>query len=181
MDSGFNFSFEYVVRLLSTKAKLRYVFSFYGLIDAIAIIPTFLGLGNFTFLKSARSVRTIRLLRVARLAKLTRFKDEKDGKRAVLGINIEIYLLALFMLITILGSLFYLFESTTPHATNIPEGMLWVTKILIGGLSVPEPETFGGVVTLTLTRFSAMLIFGFIIGIIGTLIRYKLTGSESDL
>lgn len=175
------FTFEYIVRFLSAKRKLSYIFSFYGVIDAVAIIPTYLGLGNFTFLKSARSVRTIRLLRVARLMKLSHFKDEKKGKRNVLGINIEIYLLALFMLVTMLGAMFYLFESERPEAGNIPMGMLWVTKILVGGLSTPQPETFGGIITLVVTRFSAMLIFGFMIGIIGTLIRYKLIGSESDL
>jgi voltage-gated potassium channel len=174
------FSFEYLVRFLVARHKTKYVFSFFGLVDAIAIIPTFLGLGNFTFLKSARSVRTIRLLRIARLAKLTRFKDEKVGKRAVLGINVEIYILALFMLITMLGAMFYLFESNLPDAENIPLGMAWVAKILVGGLSTPQPETLGGVTTLIMARFSAMIIFGFIIGIMGTVIRYRLTGSESD-
>lgn len=175
------FSFEYLVRFLAAKHKLSYVFSFYGMVDLVAIIPTYLGLGNFSFLKSARSIRTIRLLRIARLMKLSRFKDEKKGKHDVLGINIEIYLLALFMLVTMLGSMFYLFESENVEADNIPMGMLWVTKIIVGGLPTTQPETFGGIMTLILTKFSAMLIFGFIIGIIGTLIRYKLIGSESDL
>ncbi|HMO78043.1 MAG TPA: hypothetical protein PKA42_02915 [Candidatus Paceibacterota bacterium] len=175
------FSLEYLVRLLSSDNKLKYIFSFYGIVDALAIIPTYLGLGNFTFLKSVRSIRTIRLLRIARLAKLTRFKDEKSGKRAVLGINVEIYFLALFMLVTMLGAMFYLFESSQPEAENIPMGMFWVFKILVGGLSTVEPESLGGIITLIITRFSALLIFGFIIGIVGTIIRYKLTGSESDL
>jgi voltage-gated potassium channel len=163
------FTLEYIVRFLETKPRRKYIFSFFGIIDLLAIVPTYLGLGNFTFLKAARSVRTIRLLRIARLSKLARFKDQNKGKFAVLGINFEIYLLALFMLITILGGFFYLFESYREEAENIPLGMLWVIKIIIGGLPTPQPETFGGIVTLIITRFSAVMIFGFMIGLFGTL------------
>ncbi len=175
------FTLEYIVRFLATKPKRSYVFSFFGIIDLLAIIPTYLGLGNFTFLKAARSVRTIRLLRIARLAKLARFKDQNQGKFAVLGINFEIYLLALFMLITILGGFFYLFESHRDVAENIPLGMLWVLKIIIGGLPTPQPETFGGIITLVITRFSAVMIFGFMIGLFGTIMRMKLIGDKNDL
>jgi len=172
------FTIEYVVRLYASNKKMSYIFSFYGLVDIVAIVPTYLGLGNFTFLKSVRSIRTIRLLRIARLAKLSRFKDKEVGKRNVLGINIEIYLLALFMLITMFGAMFYLFETEQAAAESIPLGMLWVAKILAGGLPTPQPESFGGIMTLVLTRFSALIIFGFIVGIIGNIIRYKLIGSE---
>lgn len=175
------FTFEYIVRLLETKPKSKYLLSFFGIVDIVAIVPTFLGLGNFTFLKAGRSVRTIRLLRIARLAKLTRFKDQSEGKMSVLGINFEIYLLALFMLITILGSLFYLFESNREVAESIPAGMLWVIKLIIGGIPAPQPETFGGIMTLIITKFSAVMIFGFMIGLFGTLIRVKLIGDKSDL
>lgn len=175
------FTVEYVVRLIETKPRRKYLFSFFGLVDLIAIAPTFLGLGNFTFLKSARSVRTIRLLRMARLAKLSRFKDQSKGKWSVLGINFEIYLLALFMLVTLLGGFFYLFESHLPAAHNIPLGMLWVVKIIVGGVPTPQPETFGGITTLIITRFSAVMIFGFMIGLFGTVLRQKLIGSNSDL
>ena len=175
------FGLEYVVRLIEARPRRKYMFSFFGIIDLIAIMPTFLGLGNFTFLKSARSVRTIRLLRLARLTKLSRFKDEESGKWSVLGINFEIYILALFMLVTLLGGLFYLFESHLSEASNIPLGMLWVIKIIVGGLPTTQPETLGGITTLIVTRFSAVLIFGFMIGLFGTILRQKLIGSKNDI
>jgi len=175
------FTVEYIVRFIETKPRKSYVFGFFGIIDLMAIVPTFLGLGNFTFLKAARSVRTIRLLRIARLAKVARFKDEKDGSRAVLGINFEIYLLALLMVLTLLGSLFYLFESNQAAATDIPSGIFWATKVILGGLSTPQPETLGGTFTLILTRFTAMILFGFIVGLVGAVLRRTLIGADKDL
>lgn len=175
------FTFEYVIRFIETRPRTSYIFSFFGIIDLLAIAPSVLGLGNFTFLKAGRSLRTIRLLRIARLAKLARFKNKDKGGLSVAGINLEIYFLALFILVIFLGSSFYLFESSQPKAANIPMGILWVIKIITGGLPTPQPDTFGGIMTLVLTRFSAAIIFGFIIGLIGTILRVKLIGSKSDL
>lgn len=175
------FTIEYIVRLVETKPRRSYVFGFFGIIDLVAIVPTILGLGNFTFLKAARSVRTIRLLRIARLAKVARFNDEKAGSKAVLGINFEIYFLALVMVLTLLGSMLYLFESNQSAAADIPSGILWASKVILGGLSTPQPETFGGAFTLILTRFSAMILFGFIVGLVGAVLRRTLIGADKDL
>jgi voltage-gated potassium channel len=173
------FTLEYIIRFKETRPRKKYVFGFFGIIDLLAIIPTILGLGNFTFLKSTRSIRTIRLLRIARLAKLARAKGKDSGSWSVLGINFEIYLLALFMLIILLGGLFHLFESQLKEAESIPMGMLWVIKIVVGGIPTAEPETFGGMMTLILTNFSAVMIFGFIIGLFGGFVQKSLLGGEA--
>jgi len=175
------FTLEYIVRFLETKPRRSYVFSFFGIVDLIAILPTFLGLGNFTFLKAARNVRIIRLLRTFRLAKVARFKDEKEGARSVLGLNLEIYSIAFFMALMFLGSLFYLFETTIPEAKDIPSGMYWALRVVLGGIPVPQPESLGGTITFILARFTAMVLLGIVIGVVGTILRRLLIGADKDV
>ncbi len=174
------FASEYLVRLLATKQYRHYVFSFFGIIDLIAILPSFLGLTNLTFLKAARSVRFIRLLRMFRLAKVARFRDEKDGNRSVLGINFEIYAVTFVLTLLMLGSLFYVFEQHT-HAANIPEGMYWALLAILGGVTYPQPETTAGTVVLLMARFTAMIVLGIMVGLVGTVLRLILIGAEKDV
>jgi len=75
------FSAEYILRLRYSPRTWRYVFSFYGLIDLIAILPSFLGFANFTFLKASRSIRIIRFLRILRLTKLAKTKRRKHANQ----------------------------------------------------------------------------------------------------
>ena len=175
------FTIEYLVRFLETKPRWSYVFSFFGIVDLLAILPTLAGLGNFTFLKAARNVRIIRLLRTFRLAKVARFKDEKEGARSVLGLNLEIYAIAFFMAIMLLGSLFYLFETTVPAAADIPSGMYWALRVVLGGIPVPQPESLGGTITFILARFTAMVLLGIVIGVVGTILRRMLIGADKDV
>ena len=174
------FSLEYFIRIYAVKDKKAYIFSFFGIVDLLAFLPSLIGLSNFTFLKAARTVRVIRLLRMVRLTKVARFSDEKEGMKSVLGINFEIYIIAFILTLLMLGSSFYLFESR-PDAVNIPAGMYWALRVILGGVSYPQPETIGGTITLILSRFTAMIVLGMVIGLVGTVLRLKLTGSEKDV
>ena len=174
------FSFEYLVRIYAVKDKKEYIFSFFGIIDLLAILPSFVGLSNLTFLKAARTVRVIRLLRMIRLTKMARFSDEKEGMKSVLGINFEIYLIAFTLALLMLGAGFYSFESR-PDAVSIPSGMYWALRVILGGVSYPQPETLGGTTMLILSRITAMVVLGMVIGLVGTILRLKLTGSEKDV
>ena len=71
------FSFEYICRIIAEKRKIKYIFSFYGLTDLIAVLPTYFGLANFSFLKIARITRILRFLRLTRLVKITRMRTGK--------------------------------------------------------------------------------------------------------
>jgi voltage-gated potassium channel len=174
------FTAEYLVRLYYTKNRLRYFFSFYGIIDLVAIVPTYLGLTNLTFLKAARAVRVIRMLRTLRLIKVARFSDKKAGSQAVLGINFEIYVVVLTIAIVIIGTLFYLTEEQGNSPTII-HGMYWVFQVIIGDRLYPTPDTTGGTIVMILARFTALLFFGLTVGIIGAILRQKLTGSAKDV
>lgn len=173
------FSAEYITRLLTNKKPLKYALSFFGIVDLIAIIPSLLGLSNLTFLKSVRVVRIIRLLRMLRLAKFSRIKDEKVAYQSVYKINLEIYFITLTLAVLILGCLFYIFEHSS-EAKDIPSGMYWALRAILGGVSYPQPDTTGGTITLILARFSSIILLGMMMSLVGTMIRKVLIGSEKD-
>ena len=171
---------EYLIRVFGSKSRVKYIFSFFGIIDCLAILPSLLGFSNMTFLKAARTARVLRTLRTLRLLKVARFSDKKVGSQAVLGINLEIYIVLLFTAIVILGTLLYTFESEG-SASTIPEGMYWAFQVMIGDRQHPFPETTGGTLTMILVRFTALISFGLTIGIIGAIMRKTLTGSAKDV
>ena len=150
------------------------------MIDLVAIMPTYLGLTNITFLKVARAIRVIRMLRTLRLIKVARFSDKKVGSQAVLGLNFEIYIVVLTIVIVIIGTLFYLTEEQG-NAPTILHGMYWVFQVIIGDRMYPTPHTTGGTLVMILARFTALIFFGLTIGIIGAILRKKLTGSAKDV
>jgi voltage-gated potassium channel len=174
------FSAEYITRSITNKKPLRYIVSFFGIIDLVAIAPSFLGMSNLTFLKSARTVRIIRLLRMVRLAKVSRTKDKEKGARSVYKINLQIYFLTLTLAVLILGCLFYTFEHGMKDARDIPSGMYWALRAILGGVSYPQATTFGGTTTLILARFTSMILLGMMMSLVGTMIRKALIGSEKD-
>jgi voltage-gated potassium channel len=172
----FLFTAEYLLRLHMAKKKWNYVLSFFGIIDLIAILPTYLGLGNFTFLKTTRVLRIIRLLRMVRLAKLAKIKKKEVS--SLYGLNIQIYAVSLATALIGLGTLFYLFEG---HQTDdIPSGMFWAFKAIIGGIPYAQPTTNAGMAVLIAARFCSMILLGLMLSLVGTILRKLLTGSEKD-
>ena len=79
------------------KIPIKYIFSFLGVVDLLAIAPTFLGLTNLTFLKSVRMLRILRFLRMGRLAKIARIGGKKHDLKdledysSIYKMNIQIY------------------------------------------------------------------------------------------
>lgn len=170
------FSLEYISRLYISKPKYKYIFSFFGIIDLLAILPTILGLGNLTFLKSARALRIIRLLRILRLAKITRSTSQKDVEDSfgVYGFNVLIYGVTLTFCLLVMGTLIYLAESNSGSFTSIPTGMWWSLKVFMGGMSVEVPDTQVGEVVYVVTRFVGLLLFGLLVGVVGNIFRLLL-------
>jgi len=79
----------------------------------------------------------------------------------------------------VLGCLFYLFEGSQ-HAPDIPSGMYWTLKAIVGGLYYPQPETLGGTITLLLARFTSMILLGMTMSLVALMLRKLLIGSEKD-
>ena len=177
------FSLEYVLRIFANgRLAGKYIFSFFGIIDLIAILPSFLGLSNFTFLKTARTLRILRLLRMVRLAKLAKVPRKKgydvENTVGAFSISMQIYFAALLTGIILFGSLMYLAEGYRPEFESIPLAMLWAVKVTIGGIPQYMPETVWGEFITIGSRFFGLLLFGLLIAITGQAFKKLLLGSR---
>jgi voltage-gated potassium channel len=173
------FTLEYIWRLHLAKPKRVYALSFFGIIDLLAILPTFIGLGNLTFLKTTRVFRILRFLRMVRLAKVARM-NTNTHEHSFTFISIEIYAVALLSSLIFLGTLLFIFEGTEQYATNIPLGMYWTFKVLLGGIAYEQPISIGGTVVLITARFIALILLGLMLNLVTKLTRKALTGADDE-
>lgn len=174
------FTLEYLSRLYVAKSRLGYACSFFGVVDLLAIIPTFVGISNLTFLKTTRALRILRFLRVLRIAKLARRGKKHPSGEAVFLLNVQIYAAALLTALLVMGSLLYVMEGHQSYAKDLPSAMYWVLSIILGGLSYEKPVTTTGSVILILCRFLGLIFLGLIINLTRKFMKKVLTGSEKD-
>lgn len=173
------FSIEYVLRLWVSKNKKEYACSFFGIIDLVAILPTIVGLGNLTFLKSARVVRIIRFLRILRLSKLTRIKvKDAEETLGIFGFNILLYAAVLLFVMLIFGVILHIFSTGGGNYWSIPAGMYWTFAVFLGGLPAPIPPGAFGTVIFILAKFCGMALFGLLIGVVGKLFNEWILGRK---
>ena len=175
------FSLEYVLRVIGTSHPLRYVFSFFGIIDLLAIVPTYIGVANLTALKSARMLRLLRLLRIMRLAKLTRSMHLKhvDDAETLYRMNLKIYGVAVLTFIVLVGSLMYVIEGAGNISfSTIPHGMLWALQTIIDPGSAAMPESTIGTIVRIIARLSSLILFAFCIHILGNIMNHLLLGTK---
>jgi voltage-gated potassium channel len=130
------FTVEYLLRLYSVRKAMRYAFSFYGVVDLLAILPTYLSLlvpGAQYFLV----IRILRLLRVFRILKMATYTDEAEILGRALWASrrkIGIFLFTVLTLTFILGSAIYVVEGEEGGFSSIPTGIYWtiVTLTTVG-------------------------------------------------
>lgn len=139
------FTAEYILRLISIRTPVKYVFSVLGIIDLIALIPSYLSI-FFVGAQALLVFRALRLLRVFRIFKLGQFLTEINFlKLALKGSvrKISIFLLTVLMLTVILGSIMYLVEKRENGFSNIPESIYWaivtITTVGYGDISPITP------------------------------------------
>lgn len=132
------FTVEYFLRLLCVRRPIKYIFSFYGLIDLISTLPTYIGL-FVSGTSSLRVLRSVRLLRVFRILKLGSFvQDSQKLTRALKQSRnkIIVFLFVVVMMVIILGTIMYLIEGAYPESgfTSIPRSIYWaiVTLTTVG-------------------------------------------------
>ncbi len=139
------FTFEYFIRLLCVRQPWRYALSFFGIVDLLAILPTFISL----FLPGTHYllvIRILRLLRVFRIFKLAGYLSEAHVIRRALWASqkkISVFLMTVVALVVIIGSLIYVIEGEENGFANIPVSIYWaivtLTTVGYGDISPQTP------------------------------------------
>ena len=141
------FSIEYLLRLYSVKQPLKYARSFYGLVDLVAILPTYLSI-FFPGTQYLLVIRALRVLRVFRILKIAHYLDESNHLRTAMIASkrkIVIFLFFVMTLVIILGAAMYLIEGAANGFTSIPRSVYWaIVTLTTVGYGDIAPQTIPG-------------------------------------
>ncbi|MDZ4702150.1 MAG: ion transporter [Rhodothermales bacterium] len=139
------FTIEYILRLISVGRPIMYARSFFGLVDLLAIIPTYLSalIPGTQFLLVIRLLRILRIFRILKLAKYV-----VEAQTLVLALHatkrkIEVFLFVVITLVVIIGSIMYVIEGEEHGFTSIPTSIYWtivtLTTVGYGDISPSTP------------------------------------------
>lgn len=179
------FTLEYALRLATVRRPIRYAFSFYGLVDLLSIIPTYLSL-LLPGTQSLLVIRALRLMRVFRVLKLARFVGEGEVIQAALRASmpkITVFLLAVCMVVLVVGAAMHLIEGDEAGFSDIPTSMYWavVTMTTVGYGDI-TPQTTIGKSLAALVMITGYGIIAVPTGIVTaefTRVRTRRTGTQS--
>ncbi|KQW11787.1 ion transporter [Pseudomonas sp. Lb2C1-1] len=153
IEWGFTFIFivEYGLRLYCSPKPLRYAFSFYGLVDLLAIVPGILAL-YYSDAQYLLIIRIIRMLRIFRVLKLSPYLKQANYLMAALRGSkqkIIVFLVSVSTLVTVFGTLMYVIEGPGNGFTSIPKGIYWaiVTLTTVGFGDIVPKTPLGQVVS----------------------------------
>lgn len=130
------FTIEYILRIISNPKPLRYIFSFYGVIDLISLLPMYLSF-FVVQTKMLSIIRVLRLLRIFRILSLVNFTDQANELRmAIASSRAKILVFIYFVLVicVLLGTLMFMIEDNERGFTSIPQSIYWciVTLTTVG-------------------------------------------------
>jgi voltage-gated potassium channel len=154
----FLFTVEYLARLYCVRHPLRYAISFFGIIDLLSILPTYLAL-FFPEVHALLDVRILRLIRIFRVFKLTLYVAEYQSLMQALRASrrkILVFISLVLMAVLLLGTVMYVVEGPEHGYTSIPMAMYWavVTITTVGYGDITPHTHFGKVIA------SAMMLLG---------------------
>ncbi|MDI2594599.1 ion transporter [Pseudomonas sp. N3-W] len=153
IEWGFTVIFlgEYILRLYCSPRPLRYAFSFYGLVDLLAIVPGILAL-YYSDAQYLLIIRIIRMLRIFRVLKLSPYLKQahylldalRGSKQKIL-----VFLLGVCTLVTVFGTLMYVVEGPEHGFTSIPKGIYWaiVTLTTVGYGDIVPKTVLGQIIS----------------------------------
>ncbi|WP_201556337.1 ion transporter [Psychrobacter sp. 72-O-c] len=151
------FTIEYALRLFSAPNRFRYVFSFFGVVDLLSVLPSYLSL-MFVGVQYLIVIRILRILRIFRVLKLKAYMQQAGFLASALKTSqqkITVFFLSLVLLVTIFGSVIYVVEGPENGFTSIPLSIYWaivtMTTVGYGDLSPKTPlgQTIASMVMIT--------------------------------
>lgn len=174
------FSIEYILRIVSIKKPLKYIFSFFGMIDFLSTIPKYL---SFILVgsHSLAALRALRLLRVFRILKLTRYVGASNKLLIALKSSrakIAVFLFFVLIVCVILGTIMYMVEGEENGFTNIPKSIYWaiVTLTTVGFGDIAPQTPLGQLIA------SVIMILGYsIIAIPTGIVSSEMTKNHTNL
>lgn len=148
------FTIEYLLRLWTSHDRAAYARSFYGVVDLLAVLPTWLSIlfppGRFLV-----ALRILRVLRVFRILKLAEYVEQGAVLTAALRASrykITVFVCAVLTIVVVVGSLMYLIEGPSAGFTDIPQGIYWavVTLTTVGYGDIAPQSPLGKALAATL-------------------------------
>ena len=155
------FSIEYLLRIICLNRPLHYIFSFFGFVDLLSILPTYLRAISPAS-RSLAAVRILRLLRIFRVLKLGRWLGEANMLMDALISSrrkILVFMFTVLILVIIIGSFIYVIEGSENGFTSIPRSVYWavVTLTTVGYGDISPQTSLGQMLA------SAVMIMGYAI------------------
>lgn len=176
------FTVEYIFRLYVSRSVKKYFFSFYGIVDLLAILPTYISL----FIVGANYLMIIRLLRVLRIFRVLKLLEYMGEARVLLlALNnarkkITVFMFAVAVLAMIFGSLLYVIEGEANGFTSIPRSIYWaIVTITTVGYGDISPQTPLGQMLASFVMLMGYAIIAIPTGIVTA--EIALLGKETSL
>lgn len=165
------FTIEYALRVAVVRRKRRYIFSFFGIVDLLSILPTYVAwlLTGSHYLMVIRILRLLRMFRVLKMAR--HFSQANVLMNALRASNpkIAVFLFAVLTLVSIEGTLMYLIENTAnnPGFSSIPQSIYWgIVTITTVGYGDVAPMTVPGKILASIIMLTGFAIIAVPTGIV---------------
>ena len=165
----FLFALEYIIRVFVSPNRMKYLFSFFGIMDLLAILPLLVGI-FFPFFKVLAVVRIFRLLRLFSVFKMGRYIEESGYLLQALKASrakIIVFISTILFIVVIVGALMYIIEGPDNGYYNIPVSMYWaIVTLSTVGYGDISPQTVAGKLISSLLMIVAYGIIAVPTGII---------------
>jgi voltage-gated potassium channel len=192
------FTLEYLSYVYLADQKRDYVFGFWGIVDLLAILPTYVTLviaitssfglpvdfSHGVAFKIIRILRVLRMLRILKLMKgaVSNAKGTLSGANTTFWMDLQIYLIALLTVLTMSSTLVYTLEVDVPGTQfiNVPVAMWWaIVTITTTGYGDMFPVTILGRIVGMATMIAGLALFGILTSVIGRSLMSSLFGSSN--
>jgi len=178
------FTIEYGIRVWCVRSPRKYIFSFFGVVDLMSVLPAYLELITVGY-SQLLMIRLLRILRLFRVLKLSRYVGAADSLVAAMrhsGRRILIFLYVMLTLVTVFGAVMYMVEGPENGFTSIPKGIYWaVVTLTTVGFGDITPQTNLGRFIASLAMIMGYAIIAVPTGIFAAGLRDVLVRRQSEI